>query len=83
MKGKSQPDPSGSRKENGADQPEFPTGGESQGGAQPGAKESSERRSERGSSFRGGQSERAYHGSGQLGDQQVTDDPNPNATATD
>ena len=50
------------------------SGGESQGGENPGAREGKK------PSFSGGQTEKGYHGTGQLGDQKVGDG-NQNAPA--
>lgn len=65
------PDTPESKVEHQADQPGVTTGGESQG--QPGGEhqDANQERKAGASAFKGGQSERADHGTGQLGEEQV------------
>lgn len=59
-------------------------GGESQGGAYPNPRRSKANKSNAGGIMdHGGQSDIAYHGSGQLGDDDVEGPGNPNAPAKD
>ncbi len=55
------------------------SGGESQGGAYPNP-HSDKNGSKKGGKFDGGQSERAYHGTGQLGGQKTGEQPNAGST---
>jgi len=70
------PDTPESKVEHQADQPGVTSGGSSQGGPYPGQEKAEERRRERDQEFQGGQSEQAYHGSGQLGEQVTGEQPN-------
>jgi len=52
------------------------SGGSSQGGPYVGQEKAEETRRQRDQDFEGGQSEPAYHGTGQLGEQATGDQPN-------
>jgi hypothetical protein len=70
------PDTPESKVEHQADQPGVTTGGESQGKAGSDQQDANQDRKAGASAFKGGQSERAYHGTGQLGEQKVDEQPN-------
>ena len=55
-------------------------GGESQGGAYPNPHD---KQSAKDDGFHGGQSDQAYHGHGQLGEEDVPDEENANAPSKD
>ena len=75
------PDTPESKVEYQADQPGVTTGGESQGSARAGQDKGEEARKAEGKGFHGGQSEQGYHGTGQLGDQELGEQPNAGSRA--
>jgi hypothetical protein len=74
--GHPRPNTPGSRLEDQADQPGVTSGGESQGGPYAGQEKVEAARRSDDEEFEGGQSERPYHGTGQLGDRRTGEQPN-------
>ncbi len=70
------PDTPESKVEHQADQPGVTTGGESQGKPGGERQDANQERMAGASAFKGGQNERANHGTGQLGEEKVGERPN-------